>query len=87
MGQIIRTATGEEFQVDWCGVASMDGVLRFYIQNGNIVDLTTVFSNANNFPVTHLHDGEVVKVYEGYTKFFGAFLDFVGGVTVQLAKP
>ena len=87
MGQIIRTATGEEYKVEWCGVASMDGVLRFYIPNGSIVDLTAVFSNPNNYPITHLYDGEVVKVYEGYTKFFGAFMDFVDGVTVQLAKP
>ena len=86
MGQVIRTATGEEFQVEWCGVASMDGVLRFYIPDGDIVTLTAVFADPKNFPITHLYDGEVVNTYTGYNQFFGTLKDFIGGVTVQIAK-
>ena len=86
MGQIIRTATGTEYEIEWCGVASFDGILRFYVPNGNIVELMTAFSNPENLPVTHIFDGTVVETYTNYTVFFGAIMDFVGGVTVSLVK-
>lgn len=86
MGQKVKTATNIEYKVDWCGVASIDGILRFYVPNGDIVELTTVFSNQENLPVTYMFDEEVVDVYTDYTRFFGATLDFNNGVTVSLAR-
>lgn len=86
MGQVIRTATGISYPIEWCGVASMDGILRFYVKDGNLVELTSIFSEEQNFPLTHLFDGEVVQTYDGYTRFFGVNLDFVGGATVAIAK-
>ena len=86
MGQIIRTATGIEYAIEWCGVASFDGILRFYVPNGDLITLMTVFSQPENLPITHIFDGEVVETYTQHTVFFGATKDFVGGVTVELAK-
>ena len=66
--QTIRTASGTEYAIDWCGVASIDGILRFYVPNGNLVELILAFSNPQNLPVTHLFDGEVVQEYTNYPR-------------------
>ena len=86
MGQKIRTATGIEYPVNWCGIASIDGILRFYVPNGNLVELTTVFADAENLPVTHVFDDEVVQDYTDYTVCFGVTMDYLGGATVELAR-
>lgn len=86
MGQIIRTASGSEYAIEWCGVASLDGILRFYVPNGNLVELMLAFSNPQNLPVTHLFDGEIVQEYTDYTVCFGVTMDYLGGATVELAR-
>jgi len=84
--QTIKTANGIELAVDWCGVAGIDGVLRFYVPNCDLARIMQIFADPASLPVTHLFDDKEVETYTDFTQFFGATKDFNGGVIAEIAR-
>jgi len=79
-------ANGEKFEIEWIGVASFDGVLRFGIKNADITNLLATFTKPENCTVlTRSFDGEE-KTFEGYTVFRGITIDYDGTIIVALSK-
>ena len=84
----IKTAEGVVFHADWCGVASIDGRLRFAIPNANISAILRTFMREESLPVTYQtdEDEETDIVYSDFMEFDGAEKDFLGNIIVILAK-
>lgn len=82
----IQTPSGDQYAIDWIGVATIDGLLRFRLPSGNITDILIEFSNTDNLPVTVHEDDELCTEYTDYTTFFGAEKDMAGGIIVILGK-
>lgn len=77
---------GEEFEIEWIGVATLDGALRFGIKNADITKLLATFTKPENCTVlTRSFDGED-KTFEGYTVFRGITIDYDGTTIVALSK-
>lgn len=84
--QKIITISEKEFDVDWAGVATIDGVLRFAVINGDMPEVFTTFSNPEETEVlVHTFDN-IRKEYEGYTVFRGVSLNYQNEIIVALSK-
>lgn len=82
----LKTYKGEEFEIEWIGVATLDGALRFGIKNADITKLLATFTKPENCTVlTRSFDGED-KTFEGYTVFRGITIDYDGTTIVALSK-
>lgn len=82
----LKTANGETFEIEWIGVATFDGALRFGIKNADITNLLATFTKPENCTVlTRSFDGEE-KTFEGYTVFRGITIDYDGTTIVALSK-
>ena len=83
----IRTATQADYDVEWIGIATIDGVLRFSIANGNLTELTQTFFNPAELPITLYEDPEIPPTaYTDFTVPFSITKDFSGSVIVGLAR-
>ncbi len=84
--QKIITATGKEYQVEWCGVSTIDFVLRFEVVNSPMTNILTTFMNPiETAKLTHVFD-ENRAVYTGFTKFKGVDLKPNDAVVVSLME-
>lgn len=82
----LLTANGEEFDVAWMGVASMDGGLRFGVINSTAEKIFSIFTVPENCTVlTRVFDG-VEKEYEGYTVFRGMTINYNDEIVVSMSK-
>lgn len=82
----ITTATGKQYNVKWCAIASIDGVLRFCITGESVADLISVFMNPEETSSIHYHFDTIGKEYERFTVFKGIELQLDGDVVISLMK-
>lgn len=84
--QKIITATGKEFNVDWCGQATIDFALRFEVVNSTMESILPIFMNPiETAKLAHVFDEKSV-VYTGFTKFKGVDLKPGGSIVVALTE-
>ncbi len=78
---------GQEYPIDWIGVATLDGVLRFSVPGSeDISSLFTTFSNPDNCTKLIRIFDEDQKEYDGYNVFRGITVAFDGKYIVALSK-
>lgn len=84
--QKIITATGKEFNVNWCGQATIDFVLRFEVVNSTMANiLSTFMSPVETEKLTHIFD-ENMAIYTGFTTFKGVDMKPGGSIVVALME-
>lgn len=84
--QRIITATGKDFDIEWCGPSTIDGALRFEIVNRTMGEIVTVFMNpSETVSLTHVFDDKQT-VFRNYTQFKGVDLKPGGSVVVALTE-
>lgn len=82
--QKIITAKGKEFEVEWCGLSTIDSALRFETIGVNMNDAITVFINPmETARLTHVFDDKTT-VFRNYTQFKGVDLKPGGSIVVSL---
>lgn len=80
---IIKTKSGKEYHILWDGIA-YDGVLRFAVIDGDMMDIFNTFSDGNETEtLTKVNDGQET-VYSGFSVFYGATKDRTGSIVVAL---
>lgn len=85
MAAKVYTATGKEFDSNWCGVA-FTGDLFVAIANSDFSTLLNVFSDPEETKTITFRDGNYEDVHEGFTKFMGFQYDQrTDLITVNLA--
>lgn len=84
--QTITTATGRVFQVGWCGLSTIDYILRFGVKGESMVDVLQVFMDATETEsLVHTFDERTNK-YDDYTTFRGVDLKPNGEIVVSLSQ-
>ena len=84
--QKVITATGKEFNVEWCGRATIDFALRFEVVNSTIDSILSTFMNpVETARLTHIFD-ENMALYTGFTTFKGVDLKPNDAVVVSLME-
>lgn len=84
--QKVITETGKEFNVNWCGQATIDFVLRLEVVNSTMANILSTFMNPiETAKLTHVFD-ENRAVYTGFTKFKGVDLKPNDAVVVSLME-
>lgn len=84
--QKIKTATGKEYEVLWCGPSTIDMALRFEVVNVDMNTVIATFTNAKETGrLTHLFD-ERETVFNNYTQFKGVDLKPDGSIVVALME-
>lgn len=84
--QKVITETGKEFNVNWCGQATIDFVLRLEVVNSTMTNILSTFMNpVETAKLTHIFD-ENRAVYTGFTKFKGVDLKPNDAVVVSLME-
>lgn len=82
----LKTNKGKLFDVDWVGVSSFDGALRFSVKSANVNDLFFVFTDSGE-TVKLVSEVDGIEVeYEGYTKFCSIGVEMSGSTVVALMK-
>lgn len=82
--QKIITATGLEFDIIWCGLATVDHVLRFEIKGSTMQAVLQTFTDSRETAtLTHVFD-ELETVYTGYTLFIGVDMQPRGSIVVSM---
>ena len=86
--QKIITATGKEFQIEWCGQSTIDFALRFDINGEEMTTIINTFMDATETS-TLIHQvdemGNRIE-YNGFTTFRGVDLKPDGTVVVSLMQ-
>ena len=80
------TANGLVFEIDWIGVAALDGVLRFSIKDVDIATIIQVFTVPENCEVLIRKFDEDEQIFEGYAVFRGVQINYDGSSIVALSK-
>lgn len=84
--QKIITATGREFNIVWCGLSTIDLVLRFEVKGETMQDILATFTNREETgTLKHVFD-ELETVYIGYTVFTGVDMKPNGHIVVSLME-
>jgi len=84
--QKIITATGREFNIVWCGLSTIDLVLRFEVKGETMQDILVTFTNQEEIAtLKHVFD-EHETVYTGYTIFTGVDMKPNGHIVVSLME-
>lgn len=84
--QKIITATGLEFNVIWCGLSTIDHVLRFEIKGSTMQTVLETFTDSQETAtLTQIFD-ELETVYTGYTLFVGVDMNRRGSIIVSLME-
>ena len=84
--QTITTATGKAFQVGWCGLSTIDYVLRFGVRGESMTNVLQVFTNpAETETLSHTFD-ERTNEYDDYITFVGVDLKPNGEIVVSLSQ-
>lgn len=86
--QKIITATGKEFQIEWCGQSTIDFALRFDIKGEEMSTIITTFMDQNEtIKLIHQVDEMGNRIeYNGFTTFRGVDLKPDGTVVVSLMQ-
>lgn len=75
----------KEFDISIIGIASVDGGLRFEIQNPNLSEVFATFTNPEETAViTHDWGDGNKQTYKGYTRFKTVDIQATGSVVVAL---
>ena len=82
----IVTKTGKEYEINWAGIATVDGALRFEIINGTLADIFSCFSNPAETAELSRVWGDSTAVYEGFTAFKTIDIQANGSIIVALSK-
>ena len=82
----IVTKTGKEYEINWAGIATVDGALRFEIVNGALSDIFSCFSNPEETAKLSRVWGDSTTVYEGFTAFKTIDIQANGSIIVALSK-
>lgn len=84
--QKIITGTGREFIVAWCGLSTIDFVLRFEVKGKTMQDILATFTDKEETgTITHVFD-EHETIFSGYSKFKGVDLKPGGSIVVALME-
>lgn len=84
--QTITTATGKVFQVGWCGLSTIDYVLRFGVRGESMANVLKVFTDsAETETLSHTFDEHTSK-YDGFTTFIGVDRKPNGEIVVSLSE-
>lgn len=84
--QLLITATGRVFNINWCGPSTIDLALRFEIVGSTMQEILAVFTNPEETQtLTHRFD-ENEAVYIGYTLFVGVDMRQSGKIIVSLME-
>lgn len=84
--QKIITETGREFEIVWCGLSTIDLVLRFEVKGEIMQDVLATFTNPQETAtIKHVFD-ELETVYTGYTIFTGVDMKPNGHIIVSLME-
>jgi hypothetical protein len=82
----IETTKGKNFQIEWAGVSSIDGVLRFAVVNTELTEILATFTVPENCKeLTRVFD-EDRKTFTGYTVFRGVQINYDGSIVVSMSK-
>lgn len=87
--QKIITAKGKEFNVEWCGQATIDFVLRFAVVGSDMQTILTTFMDPKETSeLIHMRDdmGNQAKFYN-FTVFRGVDLKPDDSIVVSLMTP
>ena len=84
--QKIITKSGEEFEVSWAGVASIDGVLRFAVLNSDMGTVFNTFTNPEETEILVHEFDNTPKEYIGYTVFRGVLMNYQNELIVSLSR-
>ena len=82
----IVTKTGKEYEINWAGIATVDGALRFEIVNGTLSDIFSCFSSPEETAELSRVWGDSTTVYEGFTAFKTIDIQANGNIIVALSK-
>lgn len=84
--QTITTATGKVFQIGWCGLSTIDYVLRFGVRGESMASVLKVFTDSTETEtLSHKFDEHMSK-YDGFTTFIGVDLKPNGEIVVSLSE-
>ena len=84
--QTITTVTNKVFQVGWCGLSTIDYVLRFGVRKSSMADVLRVFVDPNETKIlVHTFD-ERTEEYTGYIVFTGVDMKPNGEIVVSLSQ-
>ena len=85
--QKIITAKDKEIPIRWCGLSTIDFVLRFEVTNAmTMSEVIATFMNAEETAtLTHVFD-EHETIYTGYTQFKGVDMKLGGSIVVSLME-
>ena len=84
--QTITTATGKVFQIGWCGLSTIDYVLRFGVRGESMANVLKVFTDsAETETLSHTFDEHTSK-YDGFTTFTGVDMKPNGEIVVSLSE-
>lgn len=86
--QKIITATGKEFQIEWCGQSTIDFALRFDVKGEDMTTIINTFIDpSETSKLIHQMDdmGSHIE-YDGFTTFRGVDLKPDGTIVVSLMQ-
>ena len=82
----LQTSGGDSFQIEWAGVASIDGVLRFAIVGAELSKIMEAFTKPENCTtLTRVFDNDE-QAFVGYSVFRGVQIAYDGSVIVSMSK-
>ena len=82
----IVTKSGKEYEINWAGIATVDGALRFEIVNSTLLEVFNCFSNAEETEQLDRVWGDSTTRYEGFTTFKTIDIQPNGSIIVALSK-
>ena len=86
--QKIITATGKEFDIQWCGRSTIDFALRFAVKGSDMATVLNTFTKPEETALLiHIIDAMNNKAeYRGFTTFKGVDLHPDGSIIVSLME-
>lgn len=82
----IKLKNGKEYPVNWCGVSSLDGILRAEITDSTFCDVAQDFCDKDAIStIDYIVNGASAVKFQGYTDITGITAGF-NGIIVALKK-
>lgn len=82
----LKTFCGDTFQIEWVGVANIDGVLRFAVVGAELSDILAAFTNPDNCAILTRSFDNDEQTFSGYNVFRGVQVAYDGSVIVSMSK-
>lgn len=84
----IQTDNNDQITITSIGISGIDGLLRFWIDDSDLLEMMRIFTNQNALPITLYEDPEIEpKEYTDFTVLFGVEKDYNDQVMVVVGKP